>query len=132
MNQIPIKLGPIALLLTVITICLTVMTILTFTTAGADKAMAQRYAQSTQVRYALEKQGQQFLQQADETLASGGALADIPDVTRTADGVEKALEQEGYTLKIRLAESGGSYEVTSWRLEKEWPQQETINNIWQP
>ena len=36
MKQIPIKLGPLTLLLTVISICLTVLAILSFTTARAD------------------------------------------------------------------------------------------------
>ena len=63
MKQVPIKLGPVALLLTVISICLTVMAILTFSTAGADKAMANMFANSTQIRYGLEQSGQEFLQQ---------------------------------------------------------------------
>ncbi|MBQ6370387.1 MAG: hypothetical protein IJJ21_02250, partial [Firmicutes bacterium] len=62
MKQVPIKLGPVALLLTVITICLTVMAILTLTTAAADQAMANRFADSAQIRFSLEAEGQQFLQ----------------------------------------------------------------------
>ena len=43
MKQIPIRLGPVALVLTVISICLTVMAILTFSTAGADANMADAF-----------------------------------------------------------------------------------------
>ena len=40
MKQVPIKLGPLALLLAVISICLTTLAILTFTTARADLRLA--------------------------------------------------------------------------------------------
>ncbi len=42
MKQIPIKLGPLTLLLTVISICLTVLAILSFTTARADLRLAEK------------------------------------------------------------------------------------------
>ena len=131
MKQIPIRLGPVALVLTVISICLTVMAILTFSTAGADANMADAFADSVQNRYALESEGQAFLQDADEMLASGGELTDLPDVTAEKGSVEKILEQEGYQLKIRLCEAGDSYTVDEWALSKKWEQKETINNLWQ-
>ena len=48
MNKAPIRLGPMALLLTVISICLTILAILTFTTARADLRLAQKYAETVQ------------------------------------------------------------------------------------
>ena len=50
MQQIPIKLGPLALLLTVISICLTTLSILTFSTSSADMRLAQRYAETVRER----------------------------------------------------------------------------------
>lgn len=133
MKQVPMKLGPVALLLTVISICLTVMAILTFSTANADKAMAEGFAQSTQIRYALEQEGQKFLQQADETLAAGGSLEDIPEAEPADGGVERTLENRGYQLNIRLEESGeDGYAVAGWSLEKKWEEQETIDGLWVP
>ena len=44
MKQVPIKLGPLALLLTVISICLTTLAILTFATARADWRLAEKHA----------------------------------------------------------------------------------------
>ena len=108
MKQVPIKLGPVALLLTVITICLTVMAILTLTTAAADQAMANRFADSAQIRFSLEAEGQQFLQQADEQLSGGGELQELPDVSTAGNSVEKVFEQEGYQLTIRLRPEGDS------------------------
>ena len=54
MKQVPIKLGPLALLLTVISICLTTLAILSFTTASADLRLAEKYADTVQTRYELE------------------------------------------------------------------------------
>ena len=133
MKQVPIKLGPVALLLTVITICLTVMAILTLTTAAADQAMANRFADSAQIRFSLEAEGQQFLQQADEQLSGGGELQDLPDVRAAGNSVEKVFEQEGYQLTIRLRPEGDSdYTVTRWSLEKKWKEKETIDGLWMP
>ena len=53
MNQVPVKLGPLALLLTVISICLTTLAILTFSTARADGRLAERYAETVTLRYEL-------------------------------------------------------------------------------
>ena len=130
MKQIPIKLGPIALLLTVISICLTVMTILTFSTAQADRAMAQRYADSVQTRYALEASGQRFLQEADQALAAGGQLSDLADTAAAGEGIEKIIEEDGYTLTIRLEPDEEGYQVALWKLDKEWKQRQDLN-IWQ-
>jgi len=132
MKQVPIKLGPVALLLTVISICLTVMAILTFSTAGADKAMANMFANSTQIRYELEQSGQEFLQQTDEVLAGGGQLTDVPDAKAADGGIEKVLEEGGYQLTIRLQPAGeGDYTIGQWTLEKKWEEKETIDGLWQ-
>ena len=135
MKQIPIKLGPVALLLTVISICLTVMAVLTFTTASADKTMAERFADSTQVRYALEAEGEAFLQEADALLAAGGQLTDLPDtenVKNQKGSVEKTFSDAGYHLTVRLQPDGDSYRVSTWSLVKEWEEKGTIDGLWQP
>ena len=50
MKRIPIKLGPLALLLAVVSLCLTTLSILTFTTARADMALAERFADTVSSR----------------------------------------------------------------------------------
>ena len=60
MKKPPFRLGPLALLLTVISICLTILAILTFTTARADLRLSAEYAQTTKARCALEAQGQEY------------------------------------------------------------------------
>ena len=116
MNQVPIKLGPLALLLTVISICLTTLSILTFTTAGADLRLAQRYADTVKTRYALEAQGQEYLSQLPA--ASGN------------EAVEHTLEQDNMRLTIRVVPDGTGFRVESWRMERIWEEDTDIGNIW--
>ncbi|MBR0209024.1 MAG: hypothetical protein IJQ43_09015 [Oscillospiraceae bacterium] len=124
MKSPPIRLGPLALLLTVISICLTVLAILTFTTARADMRLAEKYAETIQARYALEKDGQEYLCR----LNAGRENAPDPD----EDGVRRTeLERGGFMLHIALRDDGqGGWEVLSWRHEKIWEQKETIDNLW--
>ena len=117
MKQIPIKLGPLALLLTVISICVTTLAILTFTTARADLSLAEKYAQTVETRYALERQGQEFLRDLSETDPADYGLMDWE---RDAAGVYwTEFEQDGTSLRIGFRpdrETG--YRVLSWRQEK--------------
>lgn len=114
MNQVPVKLGPLALLLAVISICLTTLSILTFTTARADMNLAEKYAGTVTTRYELEAEGQAFLADVDGE----------PD----GDGVIRAtIEKEGSRLVIEVGPDG---EIVSWRQEKEWEQDTGIGNLW--
>lgn len=123
MKQIPIKLGPLALLLTVISICLTTLSILVFTTARADMALAEKYADTVRERYALEAEGQQLLAQLD-----GGA---VPDSQPDEDGVLRiTLERDGAKLHIGLDTDDAGYRVVSWRHEHEWTQDTDIGDLW--
>ena len=124
MKQATIRLGPLAILLTVISICLAILAILTWTTAQADLRLAEKYAETVQARYALEKGGQEYLAALD----AGLEPAPEPD----ADGVLRYdLEREGYLLHIGLIPDGeGGYHVVSWRQEKPWEEKDTIDNLW--
>ena len=124
MKQVPIKLGPLALLLTVISICLTVLSILTFTTARADLRLAEKYAQTVSARYALEVEGQELLRELQD---SDPALLDM---TRDASARWHAdLERDGAHLRIAVEKAGDGWQVVEWRQEKEW-QEDTSLNVW--
>ena len=129
MKQVPIKLGPLALLLAVISICLTTLAILTFTTARADLRLAVKYAETVRIRYALEQQGQEFLQ----TL-SGTDPADygLMDWERDRDGVYwTEFEQDGATLRIGFRpDHDTGYTLLSWRQEKGWVEDDSIVTLW--
>ena len=129
MKEIPIKLGPLALLLTVISICLTTLAILTFTTAGADLRLAEKYAETVRSRYALEKQGQAFLQELSETDPADYGLSDWE---RDSDGVwHTVLTQGDWKLSIgfRTDREKGT-DIVEWQHSKSWTEDESIGQLW--
>ncbi|MBQ9032415.1 MAG: hypothetical protein IJ106_13330 [Parasporobacterium sp.] len=126
MKDVPVKLGPLALLLTVICICMTTLAILTFTTAQADLSLANKYADTVTQRYQLEKEGQTFLAQTTEDLARGILL--MPE----ADGlVHEDLELGNTTLHIALRMKGSSsFTVDTWKMERKWEEDTKLGNLW--
>jgi hypothetical protein len=130
MNQIPIKLGPLALLLTVISICLTTLSILTFTTASADMRLAQRFADTVSERYALEMKGQEFLAQARASVSEGDTIF-LMDLRRKADGsYENVIEEGDSHLTIGFTVAGQEVLVTTWQLIRDWQEDDSLN-VWQ-
>lgn len=129
MKQIPIKLGPLALLLTVISICLTTLAILSFTTASADLRLAEKYADTVQTRYELESRGQEFLQELSETDPADYSLMGWE---RDAGGnYTEDLECDGTVLHIGFRpDRASAYQLISWRLEKNWEEDESIGTLW--
>ena len=65
MESRPVRLGWLSLLLTVIILCLATLSVLSFSTARADLALAQKQARQAQSVYALECAGQQWLAELD-------------------------------------------------------------------
>ena len=114
MKQIPIKLGPLTLLLTVISICLTVLAILSFTTARADLRLAEKYADTVRSRYALEKQGQAFRQELSETDPADYGLSGWE---RGSDGVYRTvLTQDDLSLSIGFCPNEkGKTDILQWQ-----------------
>lgn len=129
MRETPVRLGPLSLLLAVISICLAVLAVLNMTTASADLRLAERYAQTVTARYALEKQGQEALLEL-----SGTESADWQSMgwEQEADGIyQKRLENDGTFLQIRIAEQeNGEAVVLTWKQEKEWEEDDRIENLW--
>ncbi len=99
-----IRLGPIAIFLTVIAAVLATLAMLTIATSRADAAMAERFAKVTSLRYELETDGNRFLQQLDSTLKSGGPV-ELPDGAEQLDNgnVHYNIEKEGYALDVEVA-----------------------------
>ena len=122
MKHVPIRLGPLALLLAVISICLTILAVLSFTTGQADLRLAQRYADTVTERYALEAEGQAFL--AD--VCRGNDLqSGLPLVTETIEN------ENGLSLHIELKQNAqGSYDITSWKFLRDWEEDTDLDNIW--
>ncbi len=130
MRHIPIKLGPLALLLTVISVCMTTLGILAFATARADWNMAQKYADTIQTRYALEAEGQRFLQAAARALEEGKAPEGLDGAERDEDGTVWRTFREGeFMLKVGIASQDGQLQVVGWRMQKEWEPEGDLN-LW--
>lgn len=132
MNQVPIKLGPLALLLTIISICLTTLSILTFTTSRADLRLADKYAETVKTRYELEREGQAFLQEAEETVSSGLPLNAVFDAMPVpGGGISRTFEQDGTVLIVTLLpDSEKGYAVSGWTITRQWEEDNSIGNLW--
>ncbi len=129
MKEVPIKLGPLALLLTVISICLTTLAILTFTTAEADRRLADRYGQTVETRYRLERQGQEFLRDLDAAIKSGNTSALAPFGTQEYNVYEKTIEDGDASLTVRVKNEGGGMKILSWKMVHSWEEDKDVN-IW--
>ena len=114
MESRPVRLGWLSLLLTVIILCLATLSVLSFSTARADLALAQKQARQAQSVYALECAGQQWLAELDALLPHGTA--------REGPGVSAVLEgADGRSLSVfaELTADGG-YRVIQWQQSAEW------------
>ncbi len=134
MKHIPIRLGPLALLLAVISICMTTLGILTFTTARADLSMAEKYAATVQTRYGLEEEGQKFLLEAGKALEEGMDLQSLPDTTTDTEGVTwKRITDGDYSLMVGLRlkeDQGEGLGIVSWKITKAWEEDTSMGNLW--
>lgn len=126
MKQIHVRLGPLALLLTVIVICMTVLGLLAVTTARGDMSMAQRYAESVEARYNLEAQGQAFLWHTAQDPDSLKWLEADEEGTRW-----KVISEDGLSLRIGLARDGSRFRIVSWQLIRDdWEPHEDMGELW--
>ena len=104
MESRPVRLGWLSLLLTVIILCLATLSVLSFSTARADLALAQKQARQAQSVYALECAGQQWLAELDAALAQAGDTAELDALlphgtAREGPGVSAVLEgADGYLM----------------------------------
>jgi len=134
-----IRLGPIAIFMTIVVIVLATLSVLTTATTNADKVMAQRFADITKARYELEAKGEKFIQQYDEQAQSGKIDLKKLGVGQSDDEYVKNIKNKGYILEIRIrpqrsSVSPGSknkrYEITLWKLSKEWNADDPYSNVW--
>ena len=127
-----IRLGPIAVFLTVVAVVITTLAMLTVSTSNADLVLARRFADVTQLRYELEAEGERFIREYDEQAAAGAVDAAGLGLTEEEGVYVKTIEKGGYSLEIRLTEpdGAGSYELTGWKLIKDWNADDPLDDIW--
>lgn len=130
MKHIPIRLGPLALLLTVISICMTTLGILAFSTARADYRLAEKYAATVEERYALEKEGQEFLREAGEAWKSGAGLDEFEEVREEGGIFYRTFTRGDRNLIVGVVEEDSGIRVVEWRMQKDWEPEEGMGNLW--
>ncbi len=132
MGHTGIRLGPLALLLAVISICVTTLAILSIATASADLRIAGQYADMVTIRYALETEGQIFLREAGEAALSGQKPALLPDTVTDDTGVTwKEIWREDWKLTAGIrSDEDGEISVVCWRIGKAWEAGTGVENLW--
>ena len=124
------RLGPIAIFFTIVAAVLATLAMLTVSTSRADAVLAQRFAQTTSIRYALEADGNRFLAALDtspqEALAMDGAEVLENGNYRYTTG------QDTYHLTIEVTQNSdlNTYEVISWRMNKDWDENDAMGELW--
>lgn len=110
------RVGSVAVLFTVVLLCVAIFAALTVTTALADEKTARRYGQHVQQQYACENLGQQWLAQARAYQLGLGPLPE--DTLREEDGgISTCIRSGNMELSIRLSAEG---RVERWRCAAQW------------
>ena len=129
-----IRLGPVAIFLTVVAIVLTTLAVLTQATSRADLVMAGRFAEVTEERYAIEEDGQRFLMEIDDKLSDGTFDAEEAGFERTEDGtLACTISRGGYDLRLVITEPdrSGNYKIKKWKIARQWNAPDPFGNVWQ-
>ena len=126
MKELPIRLTPLSLLLTVISICMTVLGILTYTTARADMNLAETYAETVRARYRLDTVGQWWI--GDMIVDVETLYGQVPD----EDGVVRRefRGDGGLVLHAGVVIEEGRPRIVEWRFEHEWEEDTSIGKLW--
>lgn len=131
MGHTRIRLGPLALLLAVISICVTTLGILAIATANADLRIAGKYADTVKIRYELEAAGQMFLAEADGALKAGRALSSLPDTVTDAGVTRKEIWRGDCRLTAGIRpDEAGRLEIVSWRIGRIWEPEDGRGDLW--
>ena len=104
MKNTPIRLGLLALLLTIISICMAVLAMLSVSSSHADLRLSERFAQSVKTRYELEEEGQLFLKQMNESPKD--------------EIISKDIEKDGFVLSIELQLKDDEYIISNPNSDK--------------
>jgi hypothetical protein len=126
------RLGPVAIFLTIIVMVLATLAFLTISTSNADMTTANRFASVTAARYRLEADGDRFLSLASEAGKSGNDISKIPGAGSEDDGYIFKKELNGYRLVIRIStpDRNGDFEVRSYKMNRMWNPSDPASDIW--
>ena len=127
-----VRLGPIAIFLTVVAIILSTLSILSVATTNADMVLAERFAAVTKERYALEAKGERFLKTLDEQAQSGRINEAGLSLEKTKNGYRRIIMDEKYWLDMEVAgpDESRSFKITKWEIKKKWKEDDPYENVW--
>lgn len=118
----PIRTGALTLLIALVAVCLAVLAVLSFTTAQADLALAQKSLDRFSRDAALENQGQRWLAQLDAALAAGQDSSALGQTDEDGSVSVTLTGEEGRTLTITALptpQGPGRYRLTRWQYGQE-------------
>ena len=122
------QVGSVAVLFSVVVLCVAVFAVLTVLTASSDARISRQYGEHVQNQYACENLGQQWLSEIDGWIAGKNAL---PDGTEVNGNTVRTEIMEGTSvLNIRLTLSGTGYEIDRWSCTTKFQPDESMK-VWQ-
>lgn len=141
-----VRIGPITILVFVITLCIAVLATLAVTTARANSASTQRQIAFTNDVYVNETAAQTMLSLVDAAVISGAssveaALPAIEAAAAATDDVSATIEVEGDLLKATFETSSGrqllvevrlgedTYRIEKWKTATNWKEDNT-QQLW--
>ena len=131
MDTKKVRLGSISILLSVVILCVTVLAVLSLTSARADALMAESFGEQTKSYYELQAEGQAFLAEIDEMIRKGGYETAAAYIELDEDGnLVQVIEKDSMKLTIVLAKDDTSktgYQVLSYRTEVLWEEDLTLD-----
>lgn len=99
-----------SLLLSIVIVCILILSVLTVSTAAADKRLAEKYAQSVQSQYALEARAQEWLAEFDTKLKSG----EISELK--AEKVIGSEDERHISIELDVNPQKREYRIVRWKL----------------
>ncbi|MDO4502580.1 MAG: S4A5 electrogenic sodium bicarbonate cotransporter 4 [Coriobacteriia bacterium] len=140
-----VRIGPLSLFVLVVTLCMAVLAVLSFTTARASSYEANNQRDYTSGAYANEVAAQEFVALVDEQLAgvkeAGGTKEAAMEAVRSVSPDVAIIEESQVSVAFssdqirRLTvclqvNDDLSYTVTKWKTSVSWPQVEDGQGYW--
>ena len=122
------QVGSVAVLFSVVVLCVAVFAVLTVLTASSDARLSRQYGEHVRSQYACENLGQQWLGEIDGWIAGKNALPDGTEVN--GNTVQTEIIEGTSVLNIRLTLSGAGYEIDRWSCTTQWQPDEGLK-VWQ-
>lgn len=122
------QVGSVAVLFSVVVLCVAVFAVLTVLTASSDMRLSRQYGEHIRSQYACENLGQQWLGEIDGWIAGKNALPDGTEVNGST--VQTEIINGTSVFNIRLTLSGAGYEIDRWSCTTKFQPDESMK-VWE-